>query len=1240
MKKSIVLDLRFSGAFLLLVGMVLNGPSTCAQTVPSGFNDALVMNGFTAPVGFTFDANGRMYVWEKAGRVWIVQNGVKLSPALLDISEEVGDWRDHGFLGFTLDPDFLTNGRMYMLYTVDRHHLMNYGTGTGIYNAGTNQYYAATIMRITRYTAIGPNFNTVDYSSRFVLLGETRKTGVPLLHESHSTGQLVFGADGTLMATVGDGASYNATDVGNDGATYFSQALTDSIIRPAENVGAMRSQLLNCHNGKLLRLDPNTGNGVPSNPYYDPLQPRAPKSRVWAMGLRNPFRMTRRPGSGSTNPADGNPGVFYIGDVGWGTWEDLQVSTDPGQNFGWPIFEGLENNTSYAAALTPNLDMPNPLYGTGSCAQQYFNFQDLLKQDTPVHLNGHPNPCDAAVQVPVNVPHWFHSRPAIDWQHGNRSRCGGFSGNTAVTFDLDAVGSPVPGPRFGGNASVGGTWLTGIGWPIGYQNTYFNADYPGAWIKRFTFNADNKPVNVANFGSSMGAVVFVKEGPDGGLWYVRYDTGAIRKVMPIGVTNLPPAAVAQQNVQYGPGPLTVQFTGSNSTDPENAALTYIWNFGDGTTNSSLPNPQHTFTPLNGNPISYNVTLTVLDPSSAFNTATLIVSVNNTPPVVSITSFPDGHFYPLGVDTIYACAGTATDPEPNSLPLTHQWQTIFHHNNHVHPESPVTAVTTSTVISGLGCYTDDYWYEVKYTVTDVQGLSTTVVYDLQPRCSSIAPTAVIVSNVSAGQGPLAVNFNGGTSVDNGTIVSYAWDFGDGTTSTSSAPSKTFTSTGDHVVTLTVTDNDGLVGHASRMISVITFDPPQCVGAAGSILREYWTGIGSGVAVSDLTSNANYPNSPNGSSFPTSIQGPTNWGDNYGTRMRGYIIAPETGLYYFTVTSDDASILYLSLNAKPELKQQIASVPGWTNETEYTKYGTQRSAGVQLQAGVYYYFEFLQKEGGGGDHMAVRWERPSVPTRTIVAGAYLARWQDCSPSVKLRTVLQGAFDTNTGLMRDDLRAQGFIPSTEPFTGLGFTHAGGGGGETVSPGMLAVTGQNAIVDWVLVELRNKNNSAQVLATRSALLQRDGDIIGTDGYPRMLFNVASDNYFIAVRHRNHFGVMIGTSTLLNKDEKSIDFTLTTTATYGTQARTQLPNGKWAQWSGNVVRDNMLKYIGTNNDRDPILVGIGGLVPTNTAQGYQQTDINLDGSTKYIGTNNDRDLILVNLGGSLPTATKQEQLP
>ena len=106
-----------------------------AQTVPTGFNNSLVMGGWSEPVGFTFDANGRWYVWERGGRVWIVENGVKLNPPLIDLSAEVGGWRDHGLLGFTLDPNFLSNGRIYLMYAVDRHHLMNFGTQN--YNANT-----------------------------------------------------------------------------------------------------------------------------------------------------------------------------------------------------------------------------------------------------------------------------------------------------------------------------------------------------------------------------------------------------------------------------------------------------------------------------------------------------------------------------------------------------------------------------------------------------------------------------------------------------------------------------------------------------------------------------------------------------------------------------------------------------------------------------------------------------------------------------------------------------------------------------------------------------------------------------------------------------------------------------------------------------------------------------------------------------------------------------------------------
>ena len=317
-----------------------------------------------------------------------------------------------------------------------------------------------------------------------------------------------------------------------------------------------------------------------------------------------------------------------------------------------------------------------------------------------------------------------------------------------------------------------------------------------------------------------------------------------------------------------------------------------------------------------------------------------------------------------------------------------------------------------------------------------------------------------------------------------------------------------------------------------------------------------------------------------------------------------------------------------------------MPGWTNEAEFTKYTEQTSASIPMVAGRYYYVEMLHKEGGGGDHVSLYWQTPTNSTRTIIPGSVLARWLDCPPSVVVRTNLQGAFVTANNLMRDNLRSSSLIPATEPFTGLGFTHVGGGGGETVSPAMLAVTGKNAIVDWVLVELRNATTPATIIATRSALLQRDGDVVGTNNSTRLLFNVANGNYQVAVRHRNSLGVMTGSARALGANAVSVDFTQPSTVTYGTAARATVNPGRMGQWCGNVVRDNLLKYTGASNDRDPILIEVGSTTPNNVVVGYLPADVTLDGQVKYTGAANDRDPIIVNVGGSTPNNTRTQQLP
>lgn len=777
--------------------------SAFSQTLPANFQVQLVSNSWTNLEGFRFDNTGQMYVWEKSGKVWVVDtNGVKLSAPLIDISEEVGDWRDHGLNGFALDPNFRVNGYFYLYYTVDRHHLMNFGTAN--YNPSTNQYYSATISRVTRYQAnAATNFTTVVSNSRLILIGETKKTGIPVLHESHSGGQLVFGTDGSLLVSTGDAASYTAIDSGSHAVTYWSQALTDSIIVLKENVGSFRSQLVDCLNGKILRVDPTSGNGLNTNPYYDASAPRSAKSRVWALGLRNPFRMTLRPGTGNTDITAGNPGVLYIGDVGWDNWEDLHVCTGPAQNYGWPVFEGLTTHTGYFNASPYNRDAPNPLFGTGGCNQPFFRFRDLIIQAT-LNTYSWPNPCSTAVQIPSGIPRFVHSRPEIDWNHVNNiARTGIFNGNNAATINLNDPNSPVPGPVFKGGASVGGVWYTGTKFPLQYQNTYFHADYVHGWMRQFKFDASDKPVQVFDFATGLGPCIFIEYNPkDQWLYFVSYPSN-LNRLRYNGAVNNPPNAVAEQSIIYGASPLEIQFTGSNSTDPENLPLSYAWTFGDGTT-STLANPLKTFTTPNGNPATYLIKLVVTDDIGQQDSASLKVYVNNTPPQIQITSFQDGDLYSMSFPTSLPLQAQVTDAEHGPSQLFYSWQLALHHNSHNHPEAPDTNRNTFAFITPVGCDSvETYWYRIKLTVTDAQGLSSFVEQNIYPACNAPQPDFTADKFfVCIGD---QVQF---TDVSTGLPDYYTWTFDGGTplNSTLKNPLVTYNTIGTYSVTLQ-TENFG-------------------------------------------------------------------------------------------------------------------------------------------------------------------------------------------------------------------------------------------------------------------------------------------------------------------------------------------------------------------------------------------------------------------------------------------------
>ena len=284
-------------------------------------------------------------------------------------------------------------------------------------------------------------------------------------------------------------------------------------------------------------------------------------------------------------------------------------------------------------------------------------------------------------------------------------------------------------------------------------------------------------------------------------------------------------------------------------------------------------------------------------------------------------------------------------------------------------------------------------------------------------------------------------------------------------------------------------------------------------------------------------------------------------------------------------------------------------------------------------------------GRGDIMAAITTAPifsNIYSGGVGRGDVMANVDPRRLVVQLKGFLQGPYEPGTGLMTDALRSLPNFPTQEPYSALGYAHSGGGGSEAIDPTVLLATGNDAIVDWVVVELRKANDPTSVLATRSALLQRDGDVVEVDGVGPLTFSQASGPYHLALRHRNHLGAMTLGTVGLGTTPTAVDLSTAVTATFGTNARNAVGGTFPAHvlWPGDVNFDGVVRYTGQDNDRDPVLQAIGGVVPTNTVSGYRSEDVDMDGTVRYTGQNNDRDPILQTIGGVVPTNTRNEQLP
>ena len=303
-------------------------PALAATYADPSFYDETYLSGLSGPVQLEWLADGRLLVAEQTGIIKVVDNGTVSPTPFIDIRGQVNGIRDRGLLGIAAHPDFPAQPYVYLLFTYDPPETVGHTGNGGPDGKGAR---VSRLIRVTADAATG--FSTAVAGSEVVLMGTnstaanvgnlgaamndfsqttcTNPDGtsvrdcLPADGESHTIGSVRFGTDGYLYVGNGDASSYTQVDG-----------------------RALRSLDVDSMAGKIFRIDPLSGQAAPGNPFHNG-DPDANRSKVWVMGLRNPFRFT-------IDPFDGEP---WIGDVGWGTWEEIDHGA-AGADFGWPCYEG------------------------------------------------------------------------------------------------------------------------------------------------------------------------------------------------------------------------------------------------------------------------------------------------------------------------------------------------------------------------------------------------------------------------------------------------------------------------------------------------------------------------------------------------------------------------------------------------------------------------------------------------------------------------------------------------------------------------------------------------------------------------------------------------------------------------------------------------------------------------------------------------------------------------------------
>lgn len=690
---------RIAVAVLVLLAFLV-GPSESASAadVPTGFRDDVVFAGLEEPTSVRFADDGRVFVAEKPGRVLVYEDLGDSAPTVFaDLRTQVYDRNDKGLLGLALDPDFPAQPYVYLLYTYD--HILGDPGGAPKWGepdhsgdvcpkpAGTGVDDCPVSGRLVRLTAAGGGDQASEAGGE--VEQEVLVEGWCQQFSSHSVGDLQFDAGGALYASGGEGGDANGVDYGQAGWPQVNQCgdppagIGGVQSPPTAEGGALRAQDARTPaspfdptglSGSLIRIDPDTGEGLPGNPLFASAD--ANERRLVAYGLRNPFRFVLDP--------DGERA--YVGNVGWSKFEEIDevpLGSDKAFNSGWPCYEGPGPNAAYESL---GLTLCEGLYAEPAAATApFFHYrhghQVVPDDECPLELGSavsgieiydggsFPSAYDGAL---------FFADPVRGCIYSMMSGDGG-----------------KPDPLTAAPFMTGGSSYPGVDLEIG----------PGGDLYYVSLFGEDP------FGGPYGP---------GSVHRISYDPDA-------------PRARLSSDRRWGEAsaadPLQVQLDASASTSTRAEPLDFEWDLdGDGVFEVDGGETQ---TASFGEAQNVTVAVRVSDSGGA-STDRLTLYPGDTPPQPSILSPEADLTWEVGQEIEFH--GSAVDAEDGGVgALSLFWRTRLYHcpsNCHVHPLQAFPSTAAGSLVAPNHDYPSHI--ELALTAVDSRGLTATTAIQLYPR----------------------------------------------------------------------------------------------------------------------------------------------------------------------------------------------------------------------------------------------------------------------------------------------------------------------------------------------------------------------------------------------------------------------------------------------------------------------------------------------------------------------------